>query len=174
MPPDGHAATAKKRKRSLAAMQSFLETLRPANAVNSVDHASAVDVSSSSSNPLLLSAVTRCHERFLRVVAAELAATAAAAVASSCGDDGGGGVRRVNRSHVEAALRGLGMDDILREALESAASEQPAIVTTAAGVLSTTTSSKWKRKQDRRTKQWSEEELAEQERLLASSKQRMG
>lgn len=190
-----------KRARSVAAMQSFLETLSRHGTtdddnvrggdVDASVAAAAAAATAAVNSPLLLQAVTRCHERFLRVVAAELAASASNNSAGDnvddCSDNGGitttasTKVNRVVVASVESAMRELGMDDILREAAlersiligqQHATSKNDSRTATGAASVAVA-SSKWKRNHARRTKQWSEEELAEQERLLASSKQKL-
>lgn len=134
-----------KRKRALASMQSFLEQLGES------DPAAA----QAAANPSIVQAVTLCHERFLHVVAAELVAGAPE-----------GKTRRVNARHVDAAMRELGMDEVLQEAIAAENRSRPK-------KDDSKKAAKGKRKKNYKTKQWTEEELQEQERLLASSKDRM-
>ena len=107
------------------------------------------------SSPAFVEAVTLCHERFLHVVAAELASAS----------QGDAGVQRVTASHVEAAMRELGMEDLLQEAKTAIAANS--------GGRKSAQPSKATRKKKNRSKQFTEEEIAEQERLLASSKDKL-
>jgi len=130
-----------KRQRALSLMQSFLQ--------NQLGETVAA------SSPAFVEAVTLCHERFLHVVAAELASAS----------QGDAGVQRVTASHVEAAMRELGMEDLLQEAKTAIAANS--------GGRKNAQPSKAMRKKKNRSKQFTEEEIAEQERLLASSKDKV-
>jgi len=130
-----------KRQRALSLMQSFLQ--------NQLGETVAA------SSPAFVQAVTLCHERFLHVVAAELASAS----------QGDAGVQRVTASHVEAAMRELGMEDLLQEA--------KTVIAANSGGRKNAQPSKATRKKKNRSKQFTEEEIAEQERLLASSKDKV-
>jgi hypothetical protein len=101
------------------------------------------------SSPLLVQAMVQCQERFVQVIAAQLVAD------FSTKEDAK--VHRVGESQVHAALRALGMDDISAETQRLQQATGP------------------RERPPKRKKQplWTGEEIAEQERLLASSKERM-
>ena len=110
-------------------------------------------------DPVFVKALMLCHERFLHVVAAELVA-AHRAKGDAAG--GGGGIHRINASSVEAAMQELGMGDLLQQAQQSLQR---------AGSCHTKKASKRQRKT--KSRQFTEEQIEEQERLLASSKSKV-
>jgi hypothetical protein len=116
------------------------------------------------SSPILVHAMLLCQERFVQLVAAELATS----TSMNDREENSSKVRRIGDSHVQIAMRELGMEDILTEAKR--VQKQVAGV---AKLQERDLPSKSKRKNDRRVKQWSGEEIAEQERLLAYSKEKM-
>ena len=110
---------------------------------------------------LFVKALMLCHERFLHVVAAELVA-AHRAKGDAAG--GGGGIHRINASSVEAAMQELGMGDLLQQAQQS-------LLQRAGSSCHTKKASKRQRKT--KSRQFTEEQIEEQERLLASSKSKV-
>ena len=112
----------------------------------------------SNPNPALLHALTLCHERFLHVVAAELVVSHRRSTEDASGDASGEGIRRIGAGSVEVAMRELGMEDLLQQAQQSLQSSSKKI-------------SKAQTKKKRR--QFTDEQIAEQERLLESSKNKV-
>ena len=98
------------------------------------------------SSPLLVEAMVQCQDCFVQSIGAQLVTPANAAEHT---------VRRVGASQVHSAMRALGIpEDLLAEVRNiQPATERPA-----------------KRKKQT---QWSVNDIAEQERLLASSKEKM-
>ena len=111
-------------------------------------------------DPVFVQALMLCHERFLHVVAAEL--VAAHRSKGDAAGGGGGGIHRINASSVEVAMRELGMEDLLQQAQQS-------MQTTS----SCTTKAMSKGQRKRKNRQFTEEQIEEQERLLASSKSKV-
>lgn len=142
-----------KRNRSLTIMRNFLEKLSSSCDDTAASTAAIAVLDNNSCSHVLFHAIARCHERFLHVVAAELAA----------GKDQEK-INRVGPLQVQVAMKELGMDSVSHEAAAAT------MTTTSTAAPS---SNKWKRKQERRTKQWSQDEVAQQERLLASSKDKL-
>jgi hypothetical protein len=130
------------------AMGDWLEQLAQEEVSSANAHVSSL-CQSIHSSPLLIQAMVQCQERFIQVVAAQLL------VESSSKEDTS--VRRLGESQVHTALRALGMEDVLTETQRLQQSAAP------------------RERPPKRKKQpqWSGEEIAEQERLLASSKERM-
>ena len=148
------ASRSKRRKgqRAFSLMQSFLQDQLGETAM--------------ADDPAFVEAMTLCHERFVRVVAAKLASSAAAATTPS-GAAAGGGVQRVGASHVEIAMRELGMEDLLREARAAIAASNKGSRKSGKQPRKAT------RKRKNRAREFTDEEIAEQERLLASSKSKL-
>jgi len=158
MPPtkrksDGEAAEARrnrqKRRYAVTLMQSFLQKTKTS---------SSTTTSNDADYPAFVEALSLCHERFLHVLAAELA--------SNNTNTANGGVQRIAAPHVEAAMQALGMEDLLQEAQHACNNHDRAKPKKPPG----RTSTKSKKHQAR---QFTEEELALQERLLASSKDKV-
>ena len=114
---------------------------------------------------LLINAMLRCHERFVRIVASELTVTT---ITKPDTEENATAVHRMGENHVQIALKELGMEDIYSEMKLCRTFGSDANLADAAGL-----SNKRRRKCDHRVKQWTEEEFCEQERLLASSKEKL-
>jgi hypothetical protein len=116
-------------------------------------------------SPMLAKAMLRCHERFVRIVASELVRKS-----TSVNDtkETSETVQRAGENHVQIALKELGMHDIYSEMKQTQQSVRSAANRTEIPALPT----KRRRKNERRVKQWTEEEIVEQELLLASSKEK--
>lgn len=108
------------------------------------------------SNPRLVQTILRCHDRFIQVVAAELAVTNMQSTSLKIKSTE---VNRIGESHVEIAMKKIGLNNVLLEAKDC-------------GVHIENSSNRRKTSKYRRTKQWTEEQIDEQERLLASSKEK--
>ena len=116
-------------------------------------------------SPMLSKAMLRCHERFVRIIASELVLKSTSVHDSK---ETSVTVQRVGESHVLSALKELGMHDIILEMKHIQQSVRSAAKTTELSALP----NKRRRKNERRVKQWTEEEIVEQEQLLASSKEK--
>jgi ABC-type histidine transport system ATPase subunit len=115
--------------------------------------------------PTLVNALLRCHERFVRIVASELTVSANAAQFKN---ENATTVLRIGEKQVQQALKELGMVDIYNEMIHiQAVGCTPNVVDVA------DMSNNKKRRNKSRSKQWTKEEILEQERLLASSKEKM-
>jgi len=153
---DDEAAEARrnrqKRRYAVTLMQSFLQK------INTSSSSSSSTTTNGADDPAFVEALSLCHERFLHVLAAELA--------SNNTNTANGGVQRIAAPHVEAAMQALGMEDLLQEAQHACNNHDRAKPKKPPG----RTSTKSKKHQAR---QFTEEELALQERLLASSKDKV-
>lgn len=116
------------------------------------------------SNPGVVQTILRCHECFIQVIAAELAKIDVAST-PALNMNSTTTVNRVGESQVQIAMENLGMQEILLEAKNLNEAKANSINN---GDLFKGR----KRSKDRRVKHWTEEEINEQERLLATSKQK--
>ena len=116
-------------------------------------------------SPMLVNAMLRCHERFVRIVASELVLKT---TSLSDAEETSTTIHRVGEHHVQNALKELGMHDIYAEMKQIQQSVRSATNKTEVSALP----SKKIRKNERRVKQWTEEEIIEQELLLSSSKEK--
>jgi len=155
----GAEATQKDRRsrqrRAASVMQSFLQQLQQQG--EEQQQPQQQPESCQDEDPSFVQSLTLCHERFLHVLAAELAA----------GHAQNGGVQRIGASHVEAAMRELGMEDLVQEAQQLIQQADDNNTSNSRSRKTTTHKSKKKR-------QFTDAEIAEQERLLASSKDKLG
>jgi hypothetical protein len=143
-------------------MDFFLDSISSYEKENNSNMSSIVETIRTS--PILVHAMLLCQERFVRVLATELSITKT--TVNSATKDSDIKVHRVGESHVQIAMQELGMHDIFLEAKKI---QRNVVRVEDEGGLP----NKRKRKNERRVKQWSEEELTEQERLLASSKEKL-
>lgn len=129
-------------------MENWLEQLTEVEVSSTTAHLTSL-CRSIRSSPLLVQAMVQCQERFVQLIAAQLA--------TDVSSRDGANIRRLGESQVHAALQTLGMADILTEAQRLQQAMAP----------------KEKLPKRKKQPQWSGEEIAEQERLLASSKEKM-
>lgn len=141
-----------RQRRAALSMQSFLQQLR-----QQLGEGQQQEENDQEEDPSFVQALALCHERFLHVLAAELVA----------GHSQSRGVQRIGASHVEAAMRELGMEDLLQQA--QLLIQQGIDKNTSSRRSRNTSSHKSKKK-----RQFTDAEIAEQERLLASSKDKLG
>jgi hypothetical protein len=172
VPPSRKRGAGATNKSSLAtrSMESLLHNLHAATCEKQESESAnlaVIDVVQSS--PMLISAMLRCHERFVRVVATELSVSTAT-TSGKDPNDTSTKIHRIGESHVQNAMEELGLHDILMESKRIQASVDSSEHETVGDVTVTT---KRKRKVERRVKQWTDEEISEQERLLASSKEKL-
>ena len=123
-------------------------------------------VASIRSSSILVNAMLRCHERFVRIVASELTD---ATISAQDRNENSAKVHRIGEQNVQKALKDLGMEEIFLKMKRSQAVGCASTVTADCSDLS----NRRKQRKGRRVKQWTEEEITEQERLLASSKEKM-
>lgn len=124
-------------------------------------------------SPMLMKAMLKCHEQFVRVVASELAVvvvTETTTIPDSNETSNTTTVHRIGDHHVQKTLNKLGMPNLYSEMKQIQKTVGSAVKRTAVAPL---VPSKAQRKNERRTKQWTDEEIFEQESLLASSKEKL-
>jgi hypothetical protein len=138
-------------------METFLGHLSTYEKDSDPTKASVMEMLQTS--PILVQTMLRCQERFVKVVATELSVSSKTVNSATK-------VYRVGEPNIQIAMQGLGMQDIFSEAIRI---QRNVVDVDSIGGLS----NKRKRKTERRVKQWSEEEISEQERLLACSKEKM-
>jgi hypothetical protein len=114
---------------------------------------------------MLINSLLRCHERFVRIVASELTISTSS---THNRNKNPATVRRIGERNVQQALKELGMVDIYLDM-----KQHQAVGTDSNGAEVSDISNRRKQRKERRVKQWTEEEILEQERLLASSKEKL-
>ena len=130
-----------------------------------IDLAKIKGITEIQQSSMLVNAMLRCHERFVRIVAIELAAATSAAHDKN---ENFKAVCRIGEHHVQQALKELGMEDIYLKMKQCQAEGRAANVEAVADATI-----KRKRRTKSSAKQWTEEEILEQESLLASSKEKL-
>jgi hypothetical protein len=177
----------KKRRRSpygcADAVTSFLDTL----VTNEAEASSTTATTATKRRPFVLTpqaaqAMMICHERFLQILAAELAmgaegedpsatakSTSATANADAATARSATGLSVVQPAHVMSAIQQLGWEDLAPSVVLSSKNLKQA----KGKRLSSAPKRAAKERVRKKKREWTTEELAAQERLIAASKQKL-
>jgi hypothetical protein len=183
-------ATKKRRRNSpygcADAVSSLLDTLVTNEAAAEQPDTAATTGTASTTRPIVLTpsavqAMMICHERFLQILAAELAvgaeegasAKSTASTASNTANTAAAssGLSVVQTTHVMSALQQLGWEELAPPVLSSKKAKQTR--QQRPPVSSSGPKRGGKGKSKKRKKEWTSEELEAQERLLAASKEKL-
>jgi hypothetical protein len=177
----------KKRRRSpygcADAVTSLLDTVVAKEAVadqsNATPSTNTGTATASTMRPIVLTpqavqAMMICHERFLQILAAELAVGAEEGISAKSSPNTANtdsGLSMVQTTHVMSAIQQLGWEELAPPVLSSKKSKQAK--SHRPPVSSSGPKKGGKGKSRKKKKEWTTDELAAQERLLAASKEKL-